>query len=371
MTEKENQHLEADLSRLTRWEGEPTELWQKALAEAETAKTARKSLLSVFWGSTVLKAAAVVVLLLGVVAVVPMISPGLGGLAFSRESRESVKERVMADRSESPQAAILEAPGLRRQPPGTAVNEYADVTLPVVPPAERNVVRKATIELVTDDVAAVFVKCTQLISEAHGEFIESSSLKGTGAEAKANLKLRVAAGRLGQVLASLRELATVRSEESSGEDVSNQVVDLDARLRNERRIEAELLELLDRRDDAPLRDVLELRRRINEIRGSIERLVAQQAQLESRVERASVLVIIRPEDTTPEEPDPEAGLGEYFSGKIHGSWSGGVRFLTDTMAFWLQLLVGGLLWWLIAVTVLLAARQFFRQARQAKVTPAA
>ncbi|MHC4827880.1 MAG: DUF4349 domain-containing protein, partial [Planctomycetota bacterium] len=228
-----------------------------------------------------------------------------------------------------------------------------------------------TIELVTDDVAALFVRCTQLLSEGHGEFIESSSLKGTGVEARANVTLRITTSRLSQVLNDLRQLGTVRSEESRGEDVTSQVVDIEARLSNERRIEAELLELLEKRDDAPLKDVLELRRHISAVRESVEQLAAQQQRLARLTELASVLVIIRPEAAPPEEPDSKTGLGAYFSDKIISSWTGGMRYLADSVAGGVQLLVGGLLWWLILVVVVMTARHYVRQARQAKISPAA
>ncbi len=157
-------------------------------------------------------------------------------------------------------------------------------------------------------------------------------------------------------------------EESRGEDVTSQVVDLEARLSNERRIEVELLELLERRDDAPLKDVLELRRQISAVRESVERLVAQQQRMSRLTELASVLVIIRPEAAPPEEHEPATGLGAYFSDRINTSWTGGIRYLADSVAGGLQLLVGGLLWWLILVVVVMPARHYVRQA---KVSPTA
>jgi hypothetical protein len=231
-------------------------------------------------------------------------------------------------------------------------------------PAERHVERRATIELVTDDVAAAFLKCAQLLSESHGEYIESSSLSGSGDQAKGNLKLRVAASRLSAVLNDLRGLGTVRAEDSHGEDVTSQVVDIEARLRNEQRIEAELLELLDTRVEAPLTDVLKLRQRLNEVRESIERLVAQQQRLGRLVDLASVLVIIRAEDAPPEEP--EAGLGAYFSRTLFASWTSGLRVLADTLAGAVGVIVGGLLWWALLAAALIGLRHHWRQ-RQAAI----
>ena len=364
MTENQDQHIEAELSALTRWEGEPTELWKQALDEADAAPPVRKLSLGRLMHSPLLKAAAVIVVLLGAVAVLPFITQPADHL-------EARTEVPATDNVLRGTLAMSEGP--RRSAPGQAdvflSSDVSSATIGVEPFGERHVVRKATIELVTDDVAALFVRCAQLLSEVHGEFIESSSLSGSGIEARANLTMRVATSRLSQVLNGLRQLGTVRSEESRGEDVTSQVVDIEARLSNERRVETELLELLEKRDDAPLKDVLELRRQISAVRESVERLVARQQRMSQLTELASVLVIIRPDDAPPDQP--ETGLGAYFSDRIDASWTGGIRYLSDSVAGGLQLVVGGLLWWVILVVVVMTARHHLRQARQAKVSPIA
>jgi hypothetical protein len=113
-----------------------------------------------------------------------------------------------------------------------------------IPPGARHVIQKATIELRTDDVRSAFLKTQHLISVASGEYVENSSLSGSGRDAYASLTLRIAVDRLSDVLNELRQLGEVTSEQLVGEDVTAQVVDLEARLRNEQRVETELLELL-------------------------------------------------------------------------------------------------------------------------------
>src|ERR1051326_7778127 len=91
--------------------------------------------------------------------------------------------------------------------------------------SDRQVVRKATIELTSDDVRGTFAKAAHLASEAGGEYVENSSLTGEGKTAQGNLTLRVAATRLGALMTSLRELGVVKAENTTGEDVTAQVVD--------------------------------------------------------------------------------------------------------------------------------------------------
>jgi len=227
------------------------------------------------------------------------------------------------------------------------------------PPLDRQVIRKATIELCTDDVRAAFLKAILLLSEAQSEFVQESWLTGTGREVQGSLTLRVAADRLSQVLNELRQLGEVQAESSIGEDVTSQVVDLEARLRNEQRVETELLQLLEKRADAPLKEILELRRSIGQVRQNIECLTAQRERLSRLVALATVLVIIRPTDAP--EPEPEPGLGAYLSGAFRNAGHKGLLFLINTLAAILSILIGGLIWWLLLVAAILLFRAYRRR----------
>jgi len=234
----------------------------------------------------------------------------------------------------------------------------------------RHIVRKATIELVTEDVRAAFRKAEMIVSEAGGEYVEDSSLTGTAENMRADLTLRVAADRLSEVMNELRDLGEVRSEKLTGEDVTTQVVDLEARLRNEQRVEVELLELLEKRQDAPLREILELRGTLSNVRGSIERLTAQRQRLSRLVSLATVLVIIRAEHAPapPDEPT-EFSIGTYFSEGVHKAWQKGLMLLADTCGFLLSVIVGGLIWWILLVLVFGAVWRYRRRSVAAADKP--
>lgn len=227
---------------------------------------------------------------------------------------------------------------------------------------ERHVVRRATVELDANDVRAAFAKAAHLVSAARGEFVQESSLTGLEPHLQGQLALRVAADRLSDVLNGLRELGKVRSETSGGEDVTVQVVDVESRLRNEQRVEKELLELLENRTDAPLKEVLEVRAALGNVRQEIERLIGQRDQLSRLVALATVLVIIRPADAP---PPPPRGLGLYFSQEFHNAFADATRFIADSLGVLLRIVVGGAVWWVIGVVIALIVRFFVRRARTA------
>lgn len=224
--------------------------------------------------------------------------------------------------------------------------------------AARQVIRTATVDVRVASVRDSYKNASSLIREDLGEFISQTTFTGIDPYSSATVTLRVNADRLQSVLQSLRGLGDVTSESTGGEDVTDQLVDLDARLRNERRIEQELLTLLDTRKDAPLEDVLKVREHLGRIRESIERLGAQQAQLTNRVALATVTarLVAKSEPIARKE-----GLLDYLGSELAAAWRWSLRALIDTISFLLAIIVGGLIWWIILGAIALLIRRAWRR----------
>lgn len=231
-------------------------------------------------------------------------------------------------------------------------------------PGPRRIARKAAIELLNSDVRATFSRVAMVVSEALGEFIESASLSGPEDALQGTLTLRVQQQRLDSVLARLRELGTVAAESAEGIDVTDRAVDLDATIRNELRVEREVLELLTSRQDAPLADILLLRRSLDEIRLRIERLQAQRDQLGRSVDYASVLVTLRRDDRS---APTGGGLGAHFADQMSKAWEQGVRALASTTAAFVRGFIGWLPGWIVVFT---AIAILWRYARWLTASPA-
>jgi hypothetical protein len=225
---------------------------------------------------------------------------------------------------------------------------------------DRHVVRKAAIDLQAEDVRGVYLKVQSLVpNEAQGEYVEQSQLHDSGGQVSGYLTLRVRGDRLNEVLNTLRGLATVVREASDATDVTAQVVDIEARLRNERRVEQELLALMDKRKDAPLEDVLKLSHSLSEVRGRIESLTGEQQRTARQVALATVVVSIQAKAPRPVETGIVQRLGEQFG----GAWRDGVSLLVDTLAALVRVIIGGLIWWVLLIVGLLALRRwYFRRA---------
>jgi hypothetical protein len=377
MTTQQPDELDRSLRELTAWGGPTPGLWRAALDQtAEKPRSGFHRLLYRPFPGLVTTAVAAIIL---VVLAVGIILPSLDRAESSNSLRLTDLDALSVRGVQQGEVAWamndvdgVPLPTNRTGEPGalqrpTAPDAVAEPSRQSPASPDRHVIRNATLELITPDVRTAFAKAALLISDARGEYVQTSSLTGDGPTAHATLTLRIAADRLSEALNDLRQLGKVQDERTTGEDVTAQVVDLEARLRNEQRVEAELLELMSSRNDAPLKEILELRDSLSGIRQNIEQITAQRERFSRLVSLSTVLVIIRPTD---EAPKPAAGstLGAYFKKSIASSWRAGLVFLADTLSNILAVLIGGLIWWTLAAAILIA---LLRHRRRTAVLPPA
>lgn len=263
-----------------------------------------------------------------------------------------------------PLAAEQAAPGLASSQPAPA----PAAATPAFDPSlfyDRLVIRKANIELKTASPAQAALKAAALVSPADGEFIQSSNTRGDTA---ATVTLRVRSARVDEILAQLRALGTVTTETQSGDDVTDQMIDLEARLRNERRIETELVALVDARRGAPLNELLNLRENLDRARERIERLVAQRDRVGRQVALATIQAgFVLPETPTPPTPKPAE---ETFLDRLGRATSRGLDDLGRSITKLIEIILGGLLVWIgLGLLVLLFIALFRRAFRPASFEP--
>ncbi len=149
---------------------------------------------------------------------------------------------------------------------------------PLSIPSERMVIKSAYMALVVDDVGASLVQITSL-AENFGGFVVNSDINEDQNRLYASVSFRVDSARFNEALQALRSLAVdIRSESTSGEDVTEEYVDLDAKLRNLEASEAQLLELMKQAGDVA--EILEVQRELTDTRGQIEQIKGRMQYLE-------------------------------------------------------------------------------------------
>ncbi len=170
----------------------------------------------------------------------------------------------------------------------------AGAQLRLVAPKAPMIVRTAQLTLVVQD----FDGARQALDETlkrHGGYVgEMSTQTPEQGERQLTATLRIPAAQLDAALTELKKLGRVESESQNGEEVTSQLVDLDARLDNARKTEQRLTQLLQNRT-GKLEDVLSVEQQISSTREEIERMEAERKSLVTKVDFASLTVIVKQE----------------------------------------------------------------------------
>jgi hypothetical protein len=146
------------------------------------------------------------------------------------------------------------------------------------------------------------------LANEFGGFVVSSNLYQSTSFGKevpeATIVIRVPTERLDEALARIKEGAVeVQYENRSGQDVTREYVDLQARLKAKQAAEAKLLEIMDQATRAE--DVLSIYLQVQSVQTEIEQLTAQIKYLEESAALSAISVrLIAEEGTQPIEIGP-------------------------------------------------------------------
>ena len=225
-----------------------------------------------------------------------------------------------------------------------------------------SIIRTATLSIVAKDFGGVRASVEALVTQAGG-FIDQMTVTGDTSTARTlRGTLRVPGDRLPDTLARLRQLGQVVEDTQGSQDVTDQIVDLDARVASARATEQRLTELL-RTRTGRLSDVLEVERELTRVRLDIERLDAEKTNVGRRVSYATIGVTISEER--------KAGLDGPLSlaTRLRIATADGVEAAYESITLTVVLLLRAgptLLLWAGAAAILWLAGRRFRRGSEAE-----
>jgi uncharacterized protein DUF4349 len=124
---------------------------------------------------------------------------------------------------------------------------------------------------------------------AVGGYVSSSDQSTDSDQAAAAVRFRIPAARWDDALAAIQGVgAATRSLHVETEAITNQVIDLGARISNLRATEAALQAIMVKATKIP--DVLDVQAKLSDVRGEIERLVAEKTHLEEQAAYGTLTV---------------------------------------------------------------------------------
>jgi hypothetical protein len=175
------------------------------------------------------------------------------------------------------------------------------------PGPDRSIIKTGALALQVAAIDATLATATHQI-DTLGGYVSGSDRSGDGDTAQASITFRIPAAKWDEALTDLRGLATkVLGEQSKTDDVTGQIVDLGARIKNLQATEQALQAIMNRATQ--IKDVLAVQDQLTTVRGQIEEMQTQQSQLQEQAAYSTLTM------TLSLKPDPVLVSQQQFDPK--------------------------------------------------------
>ncbi len=219
--------------------------------------------------------------------------------------------------------------GAHEQPPEIAQKNAAGGANPAVAvpnaPQPPMIVYTATLDVVVKDLELAMTEVGKLIA-GHKGLVTKSEVRGDpGSPRAATYTLRVPSVSFEPLKAGLLALGHAERNSVETQDVTEEFIDVEARIKNLKEQETKLNELLkEKRREEKLEDVIKVSDRIYLVRGDIERAQGRRNYLLNRVQLSTIHLTLREvkDYKPPTTPTFRSRVGETFD----NSWEAVVKF---------------------------------------------
>jgi hypothetical protein len=201
-------------------------------------------------------------------------------------------------RSGNSDSAVAQA-GANPAPPateGAAARNSSQTAVPLAKAgqtqaaAQRKVIKNADVSLQTSDPDGGGRRITAA-AEAKGGFVVSAESSQAGVSRNVRVTARVPSDKFEEFLAEVRQAgARVISEKQTSQDVTEEFIDVEARLRVQKETETRYLEFL--KQAKGVDDALSVQEHLSNVRTEIERLEGRKRFLESQTSLSTVNVTL-------------------------------------------------------------------------------
>ena len=214
---------------------------------------------------------------------------------------------------------------------GTVVQKQAQPK----PAGIRKIVKQAAVFIDAADIKKSLNQVTGTTAALSG-FVQSSSSGERDREYYTDLIIRVPADKFDQVITGLEAVGKITAKTITGQDVTEEYFDTDARKRNLELQEGRLLEIL--RKTGTVSEILEVERELARVRGEIEQLTGRLKVLDNLTELSTIEIHLR----QAKEFVYQSGEGQPVLKRSAAAFKNSIRFIAD-LGKGLVVAAGGLL----------------------------
>ena len=158
---------------------------------------------------------------------------------------------------------------------------------------ERKIIQRANLSIEVKNIDQINDKITNLIENYNGYISDSRNWTNQDKQKFYWFQLRIPVDNFNPVLSELNseDFGQVISRSMSGQDVTEEYMDLDIRLKNLKSQEERYRELLDKADK--VEEILKIENELNRVRTEIERLQGRQNYLDNQIAYSTITVEFR------------------------------------------------------------------------------
>ena len=195
-----------------------------------------------------------------------------------------------------------------------------------------SIIRTASLTVQVKDVPKALAEARTTTEDAGGYVGDETTSRDTEGHEHTRVVLRVPVDHYDQVLAGLQGAGRLIDRTAKAEDVTDQVVDVDSRVKSQQASVARVRALMDRA--TRLSDVVELEGELSNREADLESLLAQQASLKDRTSMATITLSLSQTPAKAAAKHDHPGLVDALAGGWHA-------FLA--MLRWLAVALGAVL----------------------------
>ncbi len=222
-------------------------------------------------------------------------------------------------------------------------------------------IRTASLTVRVKDVPKALDAARHTAEDAGGYVGDESTSRDADGHERTRLVLRVPGDHYDEVMTGLQGTGKLVSRVSKAEDVTDQVVDIDSRVKSQRASVARIRALMDRATQ--LSDVVSLEGELSSREADLESLLARQASLKDRTTMATITLSL---SGTPVKKAAAHDDGPGFTDALAGGWH-----VFVTLLVWIALAVGAVLpFAALAALLYVVWRRFVRRLLPARPAPA-
>ena len=209
-------------------------------------------------------------------------------------------------------------------------------------PIARKIIYSASVEVIVKDLEATRAEVERIVEERKGYVAKSDVSGESGSRRTATWTLKVPAEKFRDTVAALAALGNTVRNSSDSQDVTEEFIDLQARIKN-LKAEEETLNKLLKEQAVRLEDVLKIREQIKTVRGDIERAEGRLKYLATMAAMPTVTLTAR-EDASyipPTAPTFGSRVSETFDKSVTAlsDFGKSVALIAVALAPWLPLIL--------------------------------